>query len=93
MPTTLNDFLSSRSPGQMVSLLELTTHDIQRKDFGAVNLLGIFNAIGPTLVALDLLSEPGKPSVAILRRVLNPFAQSRLLVSRALDRLIEFWCE
>ena len=77
----------------MVSPLELTTHDIQRKDFGAVCLLGIFHPIGPTLVALDFLSEQGKPSIAILRRVLNQFAERRLLVSRALDRLIEFWCE
>lgn len=83
MRTTLTDILNSTSPPELIEPIELTQEDFPGKELVAVCLLGIFNPMGPTLVAINLVSEEGKPSVAILYTSLNPFTQTRLLIARA----------
>lgn len=44
--------------------------------------MGIFNPLGPTIVALNILSKPSNPSVAFLFTLLNPFMQQRKIFAR-----------
>lgn len=83
MSTTLNQLLKSTDPPEVVDPIPLTEEVVPGKQLVAVCLLGIFNPMGPTLVAINLVAEEGKPSVAILYTSLNPFAQTRLLTARA----------
>ena len=89
MNTTLDQMLNSIDPPELVDPIELTQVDVSGKELIAVCLLGILNPMGPTLVAINLVSKEGKPSEAILCTSLNPFAQTRRLIARAPSNPLE----
>lgn len=83
MSTTLNEMLNSSDPPELVDPIELTHDEVHGKELIATCLLGIFNPMGPTIIALNLVAQEGKPSVAVLYTSLNPFSQTRQLIARA----------
>jgi len=83
MSTTLTEMLNSYDPPELVDPIELTHDEVQGKELIATCLLGIFNPMGPTIIAINLVAQEGKPSVAVLYTSLNPFAQTRQLIARA----------
>lgn len=83
MSTTLTEMLNSSDPPELVDPIELTHDEVQGKELIATCLLGIFNPMGPTIIAINLVAQEGKPSVAVLYTSLNPFAQTRQLIARA----------
>ena len=83
MNTNLDDILYSEEPAGLITPIELKQSDIRGIEIIPLCLLGIFNPMGPTLVALNLIIKDDAPSGAILYTSLNPFAQSRLITARA----------
>lgn len=83
MITCLNDILNSKESPGLIAPVELTQTDVQNVEFVPLCLLRLFNPMGPTLTALNLVLRDGSPSGAILYTSLNPFAQTRLLIARA----------
>lgn len=83
MNKCLNDVLSSSDPAGLIDPIELRQSDIRGVEFVPLCLLGLFNPMGPTLTALNLVIRNGSPSGAILYSSLNPFTQTRLIIARA----------
>lgn len=83
MIACLNDILNSKEPSSLIAPIALNQKDVNDVKFVPLCLLGLFNPMGPTLVALNLIARDGAQSGAILGTSLNPFAQSRLLFARA----------
>jgi hypothetical protein len=83
MTKCLNDILYSNDPSGLIKPIALIPEDVRGIEFVPLCLLGIFNPLGPTLVALNLIIKDDAPSGAILYTSLNPFNQSRLLTARA----------
>lgn len=83
MNTTLNDILYSQEPAGLIDPIELNPDEVRGIEIVPLCLLGIFNPMGPTLIALNLIIKDDAPSGAILYTSLNPFAQTRLLTARA----------
>lgn len=82
MAANLNEILYSDEPPGLIDPIDLTPGDVRGIEFIPLCLLGIFNPMGPTLIALNLIIKDDAPSGAILYTSLNPFAQTRLLTAR-----------
>ena len=82
MNSNLQDILYSDERPGLIDPIELQQSDVQGIEIIPLCLLGIFNPMGPTLVALNLIIKDDAPSGAILYSSLNPFAQTRLLTAR-----------
>ena len=91
MITCLNDILYSEEPAGLIEPIELTQEDVQGIEIVPLCLLGLFNPMGPTLIALNLIIKDDAPSGAILYTSLNPFSQTRLLTARAPSDPIELF--
>lgn len=56
---------------------DLKTEDVVGSELIPIFVMGIFNPLGPTIVALNLIAKPDLPSAGFLFTQLNPFAQKR----------------
>ena len=83
MSKFLSDILYSDEPVGLIDPVELTQEDAHGTQLSPLCLLGIFNLMGPTFVALDVVTKDAAPSGAILSTSLNPFGQTRLLTAKA----------
>lgn len=83
MPSCLNGILNSTEPAGTISPYALQRSDVDGMQLVPICLFGIFNPMGPTLVALNLVLKDTAPSSAVLATTLNPFSQQRLIVARA----------
>lgn len=83
MISRLDDILYSDEQPGLIDPIELSPDDVRGIEIVPLCLIGIFNPMGPTLIALNLIIKDDAPSGAILYTSLNPFAQTRLLVARA----------
>ena len=82
MTNSLDQILEAPSDWSSIEPFELQISDVEDKMFIPVCLLGLFNPMGPTLVALNIVASEGKPSGAILCTTINPFAQSREVIMK-----------
>ena len=83
MATCLDDILHSGEPIGPIDPYELQHEDVRGVQLVPTCLFGIFNPMGPTLVALNLVLKDTAPGGAVLATTLNPFSQRRLVVARA----------
>lgn len=61
---------------------DLKTEDVVGSELIPIFVMGIFNPLGPTIVALNLIAKPDSPSAGFLFTQLNPFAQKRQIFAR-----------
>lgn len=91
MHTCLKDILTSREPAGLIDPIELKQSDVRGVEFIPLCLFGLFNPMGPTLAALNMIIKNGAPSGALLYTSLNPFAQTRLITARIPPDTISFF--
>ena len=79
---SLDEILERPDQRGLIDPVDLAPEEASGKLFVPICMLGLFNPMGPTLVALNLVVADGKPSGALLCTTLNPFSQSRVLTAR-----------
>ena len=82
MFNSLQDILDADPLNELIEPFDLTEEDVSGKEIVPIVTMGIFNPMGPTIVALNLLNKADIESAGMLFTMLNPFSQKRQLFAR-----------
>jgi hypothetical protein len=82
MFNSLQDIIDAAPVNELIDPFDLSEGDVIGSELVPIVTMGIFNPMGPTIVALNLLTKPDSNSAGLLYTSLNPFAQTRLVFAR-----------
>lgn len=82
MFNSLQDILDAEPANELIAPFDLTEADVVGSELVPIVTMGIFNPMGPTIIALNLLTKRDADSAGILCTVLNPFTQNRQVFAR-----------
>ncbi len=93
MFTSMQEIYEAEPRSELIEPFSIKESDLISSQIVPIVVMGIFNPMGPTIVALNLLSKQDASSDGILYTILNPFIQKRLLIARLVqdaDAFTEF---
>ena len=82
MFNSLQDILAVEPANELIEPFDLTEADVVGSELVPIVTMGIFNPMGPTIMALNLVTQRDADSAGILCTVLNPFTQTRQIFAR-----------
>ena len=80
--SSMSGIANADPKNEVLTPFDLREQDVIGSQIIPIFSMGIFNPLGPTIVALNILSKPDNPSVAFLFTQLNPFEQQRKIFAR-----------
>lgn len=80
--SSMSGIANADPKNEVLTPFDLREQDVVGSQIIPIFSMGIFNPLGPTIVALNILSKPDNPSVAFLFTQLNPFEQQRKIFAR-----------